>query len=175
MSMVSSVVGGVDTHADVHVAAALDQNGGLLGIESFPVNEAGYRRLAEWLAGFGPVVKVGVEGTGSYGVGLARHLHANGIEVVEVDRPNRQKRRKLGKSDPIDAEAAARAALSGEANVTPKRRDGTVEQMRVLMIVRGFSADATQSDVEPAPADRDLWPRRDPDTFQGPIQDWLGD
>jgi transposase len=136
MLMVSGVVGGVDTHADVHVAAALDQNGGLLGIESFPVNEAGYRRLAEWLAGYGPVVKIGVEGTGSYGVGLARHLHANGIVVVEVDRPNRQKRRKRGKSDPIDAESAARAALSGEARVTPKWRDGTVEQIRVLMIAR---------------------------------------
>ncbi|MGB5187948.1 MAG: IS110 family transposase, partial [Acidimicrobiia bacterium] len=137
MSMVSSVVGGVDTHADVHVAAAIDTNGGMLGIGSFPTNDAGYRSLRDWLSGFGPVIRVGVEGTGSYGVGLARHLHANGIEVVEVDRPNRQKRRKLGKSDPIDAEAAARAALSGEANVTPKRRDGTVEQMRVLMIARG--------------------------------------
>ena len=136
MSMVSGVVGGVDTHADVHVAAALDQNGGLLGIESFPVNEAGYCRLAEWLAGFGPVVKIGVEGTGSYGVGLARHLHGEGIVVVEVDRPDRQKRRRLGKSDPIDAEAAARAALSGSAATTPKWRDGTVEQMRVLMVAR---------------------------------------
>ena len=134
--MVSGVVGGVDTHADVHVAAALDQNGGLLGIESFPVNEAGYCRLAEWLAGFGPVVKIGVEGTGSYGVGLARHLHGEGIVVVEVDRPDRQKRRRLGKSDPIDAEAAARAALSGSAATTPKWRDGTVEQMRVLMVAR---------------------------------------
>ena len=136
MSMVSGVVGGVDTHADVHVAAALDENGGLLGIESFPTNEAGYRSLADWLSGFGPVVRVGVEGTGSYGVGLARHLHDAGVEVVEVDRPNRQKRRRLGKSDPIDAEAAARAALSGEATVTPKWRDGTVEQIRVLMIAR---------------------------------------
>ena len=136
MSMVSGVIGGVDTHADVHVAAAIDENGGVLGIESFPTNGAGYERLTRWLTSFGPVVKVGVEGTGSYGVGLARHLHANGVEVVEVDRPNRQTRRKLGKSDPIDAEAAARAALSGTASVTPKRRDGTVEQMRVLMIAR---------------------------------------
>ena len=134
MSMVSGVVGGVDTHADVHVAAALDQNGGLLGIESFSVDAAGYRSLLSWLLGFGPVVKVGVEGTGSYGVGLARHLHDAGVEVVEVDRPNRQKRRKRGKSDPIDAEAAARAALSGEATTTPKWRDGAVEQIRVLMI-----------------------------------------
>jgi transposase len=90
--------------------------------------------LTDWLVGFGPVVKVGVEGTGSYGVGLARFLHREGIGVVEVDRPDRQARRKLGKSDPIDAEAAARAALSGTATTTPKRRDGTVEQMRVLMI-----------------------------------------
>ena len=115
MSMVSGVFGGVDTHADVHVAAALDENGRRLGIESFRVNGAGHRRLVEWLTSFGPVIRVGVEGTGSYGVGLARFLHANGVEVVEVDRPNRQKRRRLGKSDPIDAEAAARAALSGEA------------------------------------------------------------
>jgi transposase len=120
----------------VHVAAALDTNGGLLGIESFPADTAGYRSLADWLAGFGPVVKVGVEGTGSYGVGLTRHLHNEGVAVVEVDRPNRQTRRRLGKSDPIDAEAAARAALSGSASVTPKRRDGTVEQIRVLMIAR---------------------------------------
>jgi transposase len=117
MLMVSGVVGGVDTHADVHVAAALDENGGLLGIESFPTDTAGYRSLLSWLLGFGPVIRVGVEGTGSYGVGLARHLHANGIVVVEVDRPNRQKRRKRGKSDPIDAEAAARAALCGEAHL----------------------------------------------------------
>ena len=136
MSMVSGVIGGVDTHADVHVAAAIDTNGGVLGIESFSVDAAGYRSLLSWLSGFGPVVRVGVEGTGSYGVGLARHLHANGVEVVEVDRPDRQARRRFGKSDPVDAEAAARAALSGSAKTTPKRRDGTVEQMRVLMIAR---------------------------------------
>jgi transposase len=136
MSMVSGVVGGVDTHADVHVAAAVDLNGAVLGIESFSVNGAGYRRLEEWLTSFGPVIRVGVEGTGSYGVGLTRHLHREGIVVVEVDRPNRQMRRRFGKSDPIDAEAAARAALSGSASVTPKRRDGTVEQMRVLVVAR---------------------------------------
>jgi len=136
MSMISGVVGGVDTHADVHVAAALDTNGGLLGIESFPADGGGYRRLERWLGSFGPVVKVGVEGTGSYGVGLSRHFHANGIDVVEVDRPNRQARRRRGKSDPIDAEAAARAALSGDAKTVPKRRDGTVEQMRVLLVAR---------------------------------------
>ena len=136
MSMVSGVFGGVDTHADVHVAAALDLNGAMLGVESFPADPAGYQLLTSWLSGFGPVVRVGVEGTGSYGVGLARYLHRVGIQVVEVDRPNRQTRRRLGKSDPIDAEAAARAVLSGTATVTPKRRDGAVEQMRVLMVGR---------------------------------------
>jgi transposase len=136
MSMVSGVVGGVDTHADVHVAAAIDSNGGVLGVESFPTDAAGYEALTEWLVGFGLVIRVGVEGTGSYGVGLQRHLHRQGVEVVEVDRPNRQARRRLGKSDPVDAVSAARAALSGTATVTPKRRDGAVEQIRVLLIAR---------------------------------------
>jgi transposase len=136
MSMVSGVIGGVDTHADVHVSAAVDMNGGVLGIESFPADTAGYGLLAGWLSGFGPVVEVGVEGTGSYGVGLARHLRSVGVRVVEVDRQNRQARRRFGKSDPIDAVAAARAVLSGTATVTPKQRDGPVEQMRVLMVAR---------------------------------------
>jgi transposase len=118
------------------VAAAIDHNGGLLGIESFPADPAGYESLVGWLVGFGEVIRIGVEGTGSWGVGLARFLHSQDIVVVEVDRPNRQKRRKVGKSDPTDALAAARAALSGEASVTPKRRNGPVEQIRVLMVAR---------------------------------------
>ena len=130
------VTGGVDTHADVHVVAAIDANGGVLGIESFPADTAGYEDLAGWLAGFGSVTRVGVEGTGSYGVGLARFLTTVDVEVVEVDRPNRQMRRKVGKSDPVDAVAAARAALSGAASVTPKTRNGPVEQMRVLLVAR---------------------------------------
>jgi transposase len=83
----------------------------MLGIESVPADAAGYEELLGWLASFGAVTLVGVEGTGSWGVGLARFLHDQEVETVEVDRPNRQKRRKVGKSDPIDAEAAARAAL----------------------------------------------------------------
>jgi transposase len=129
MSMVSGVFGGVDTHADVHVAAAIDENGGMLGIESFPTDEAGYRSLSDWLVGFGPVVKVGVEGTGSYGVGLARYLHGEGIVVVEVDRPDRQIRRKLGKSDPIDAEAAARGRGSSHRR-RPHLRDTSYPRSR---------------------------------------------
>jgi len=136
MLMVLNVVGGVDTHADTHVAAAIDSNGGVLGVESFPADQAGYRELFKWLVGFGDVTRVGVEGTGSWGVGLNRFLHNQDITVVEVDRPNRQTRRKVGKSDPTDAVSAARAALSGAASVTPKTRNGPVEQMRVLLVAR---------------------------------------
>ncbi len=130
------VTGGVDTHADTHVAAAIDHNGGLLGVESFPADHAGFESLLGWLTGFGPVTRVGVEGTGSWGVGLTRFLTDHDMTVVEVDRPNRQTRRKQGKSDPTDAVSAARAALSGTATVTPKSRNGRVEEMRVLLVAR---------------------------------------
>ena len=90
------VTGGVDTHLDVHVAAAVDAIGGLLGVRSFPTSPAGYHALSSWLGSFGPVERVGVEGTGAYGAGLARHLAASGITVIEVDRPNRQERRRNG-------------------------------------------------------------------------------
>ncbi len=130
------ITGGVDTHADTHVAAVIDGNGGLLGVESFPASETGYEELLGWLAGFGELVRVGVEGTGSWGVGLSRFLSDHEVMVVEVDRPNRQTRRRQGKSDPTDAVSAARAALSGTATVTPKSRDGAVEEMRVLLVAR---------------------------------------
>jgi transposase len=130
------ITGGVDTHLDVHVAAALDQRGGLLGVESFKTTPAGYRRLLRWLRAFGEVELVGVEGTGSYGAGLTRHLLAAGVRVVEVDRPNRQRRRRRGKSDPQDAITAARAAQSGDALGQAKTRDGNVEAMRVLRLAR---------------------------------------
>ena len=114
----------------------VDHNGGLLGVESFPADASGFEELLGWLVGFGELIKVGVEGTGSWGVGLSRFLADQDIVVVEVDRPNRQKRRKEGKSDPTDAVSAARAALSGEASVTPKSRNGPVEQIRVLLVAR---------------------------------------
>ena len=105
----------MDTHADVHVAAALDPIGGLLGVREFPASPAGYARLLEWLGGFGTACLVGIEGTGSYGAGLARHVARAGVRVVEVDRSDRQDRRRQGKSDPLDAVSAARAAQSGRA------------------------------------------------------------
>jgi transposase len=131
-----AVTGGVDTHLDMHVAAALDGIGGLLGVEEFSTDDAGGRRLLSWLRSFGPVARVGVEGTGSYGVGLSRSLRAAGVAVVEVDRPNRLVRRRQGKSDPVDAVEAARAALSGRASGPGKTRDGNVEAIRALMVVK---------------------------------------
>jgi transposase len=131
-----AITGGVDTHAETHVAAALDPVGGLLGVHEFPVTPAGYARLLGWLGGFGTVALVGIEGTGSYGAGLARHVAAAGIRVVEVDRSDRQDRRRAGKSDPLDAVSAARAAQSGRARGAPKGRDGAVEAVRALMVAK---------------------------------------
>ncbi len=130
------VTGGVDTHLDVHVAAVLDPLGGVLGTEPFPTTTEGYKALLGWFEGFGELSKVGVEGTGSYGSGLARFLSRRGIEVIEVDRPNRAARRRSGKSDPLDAIEAARAALSGRAHGPSKSRDGTVEAIRVLVVAK---------------------------------------
>jgi transposase len=129
-------VGGVDTHADVHVAAVIDPQGGLLGVESFRANPDGYKDLSVWMRNFGTIGMVGVEGTGSYGAGLSRHLRSVGLVVVEVDRQNRQARRRQGKSDPLDAVEAARAAQSGRAFGTAKTRDGSVEAIRALMVAR---------------------------------------
>ena len=134
--MGSQITGGVDTHLDVHVAAALDDRGGLLGTASFTTTPAGYCELVAWLGTFGDVVLIGVEGTGSYGAGLTRHLVAQGVRVVEVDRPNRQRRRRAGKSDTHDAVSAARAAFAGDALGAPKTRDGNVEAIRVLRLAR---------------------------------------
>jgi transposase len=130
------VTGGVDTHDDVHVAAVLDSaTGRELDTRSFPTTVAGYAGLHAWIQTHGTIDKIGVESTGSWGAGLARHLTAHGVQVIEVDRPDRKARRHDGKSDPTDALAAARAALSGRANVVPKSRDGAVEAIRTLEIV----------------------------------------
>jgi transposase len=130
------VTGGVDTHADSHMAVVIDEVGRVLGTRPFPVNAKGYRALCAWMGSFGELAKVGVEGTGSFGAGLARYLADQGVAVVEVIRPNRQTRRRRGKSDPTDAEAAARAALSGEDSGTPKARNGVVESIRALRVAR---------------------------------------
>src|SRR3954452_8978740 len=103
------VIGGVGTHKDVDVAAGLDELGRLLDTASFAATPAGYRRLNSWLCGHGEILAVGVEGTGSWGAGLSRFLRARGVNVIEVNRTNPQPRRRKGKTDTVDAEAAARA------------------------------------------------------------------
>jgi transposase len=131
-----AITGGVDTHADMHVAAALDPVGGLLGVEEFQVTPAGYARLLEWLGGFGTVCLVGIEGTGSYGAGLSRHITNAGVGVAGAGRSDRRDRRRAGRSDPLDAVSAARAAQSGRARGAPKGRDGAVEAIRALMVAK---------------------------------------
>ncbi len=130
------VIGGVDTHGDTHHAAVIDSVGRVLGSREFGVTERGYVQLYAWMARFGHVDRVGIEGTGTYGAGLCRFLVDQGVEVVEVERPSRRHRRQHGKSDPIDAEAAARAVLSRSSTASPKRRAGTVESIRVLRASR---------------------------------------
>ena len=130
------ITGGIDTHKDVHVAAALDGIGTLLGTASFPTTASGYRALEHWLTRFGPVEAIGIEGTSSYGAGLTRHLVAAGLSVLEVNRPNRQERRTNGKSDTLDAISAARAVQAGTAIGIPKSAAGSVEAIRLLRIAR---------------------------------------
>ena len=125
------VFGGVDTHRDTHVAAVVDAAGRVLGSAPFRADVPGYERLNNWLGSLGRVVRVGIEGTGSYGAGLARYLTGAGVKVVEVNRPNRQLRRRFGKTDVTDAQAAARAALNGQATGLPKSGNGPVEAIRM--------------------------------------------
>jgi transposase len=133
---VKEIVLGVDTHLDVHVAVALDGLGRHLGESKIPTTLRGYGQLLRWAQGFGAVRCAGVEGTGSYGAGLARFLRKAGIAVFEVERPKRRHLRREAKSDSRDAEAAARAVLSGEAEGVPKSGDGRVEMIRVLRAAR---------------------------------------
>jgi len=140
-----AVTGGVDTHLEFHVAAALDHVGALLGTAPFPTTPAGYQGLLGWLESFGPVGKVGVEGTGSYGAGLSKFLAQAGISVLEVNRPNRAERRRSGKSDPLDAIEAARAALGGKAKSIAKSKDGPVEAVRTLHVAKRSARTARTS------------------------------
>ncbi len=122
----TAVFVGVDTHADTHHVAVIDQLGRHLGDREFPADPDGYRSLLDWISSIGSVAGVGVEGTGTYGAQLGRVLTAAGLAVLEVNRPDRATRRANGKSDPVDAYAAAQAVASGRADSVPKSRDGIV-------------------------------------------------
>lgn len=130
------VVAGVDTHSNTHHAAVLDPVGRLLASREFRANPAGYLEMLEWVRSFGQLALIGVEGTGSYGTGLTRCLREHHVRVIEVNRPDRRARRLRGKSDPLDAESAARRALSGVETAIPKDTTTIVESIRVLRIAR---------------------------------------
>jgi transposase len=130
------VIAGVDTHKEFHVVVVLDELGRKLDTATFPTTARGYRDLTGWVSGFGEVLALGVEGTASWGAGLCRHLRARGLNVIEVNQPDRHQRRRRGKSDRLDAEMAARAVLAGDATASPKAGDGPVEALRQLRLAR---------------------------------------
>ena len=142
------VLGGVDTHKDVHVAAILGRTGALLGTTEFPATLGGHATMLVWMRSFGDLLAMGVEGTGNYGAGLTRFLLAEGVRVVEVVRPDRRARRFNGKSDTLDAENAARAVLSGERTSTPKHRNGAVEALRTLRVARTSAVKARRAALQ---------------------------
>jgi transposase len=136
MAHLPQLVLGVDTHKDVHVAVLLDRLGRYLATASFGTTDAANRDLVTWTQRYGQVTTAGVEGTGSYGYRLAQRLSSHGIDVVEINRPDRARRRRKGKTDPVDAEAAARAVLAGDAHAVPKDRNGVVGELRALVVAR---------------------------------------
>jgi len=130
------VVGGVDTHKDLHFAAVVDAHDRVLGHDCFPTTRHGYKAMLGWMRSFGELARVGIECTGSYGAGLLRYLQNAGVEVLEVTAPDKMVRRQRGKNDTLDAENAAHAAYAGIRTVTPKTRDGMIESLRILKVCR---------------------------------------
>ena len=131
-----TVVGGVDTHKDLHVAAVVDEVDRVLASQSFATTRHGYKQMLAWMRAFGQLKRLGVECTGTYGAGLLRYMQNAGIEVLEVTTPDKSDRRKRGKDDDLDAQNAAHAAFAGKRTVTPKSRDGMIESLRVLKVCR---------------------------------------
>jgi transposase len=136
------IVGGVDAHKDLHVAAVVDERDQVLGTQSFATTRQGYRQLLHWMRSFGDLQRVGVECTGTYGAGLLRHLQAAGVVVLEVTVPDKLDRRRRGKDDELDAQNAAHAAFAGTRVATPKTRDGMIESLRVLKACRKTAVNA---------------------------------
>jgi transposase len=132
----AEVILGVDTHLDQHFAVLIDAVGRVVGSRAIATNAAGYEELLDWASSLGQLIRAGVEGTGTYGAALARMLDLHGVQVLEVNRPNRSVRRLRGKSDPTDAENAARAVLNGEAKAIPKSQSGVVEALRAICMAR---------------------------------------
>ena len=166
-SPATGVFGGVDTHKRTHTAVVLDANGRQLGSGCFPATGAGYRALYAWMVGFGPLVKVGIEGTSSYGAGISDYLGARSVDVREVNVTDRAGRRRAGKSDPIDALAAGRAVLSGKATAHPKGCDGSIAALRALHIARRSAIEAHTDTVRQIKA----MVTTAPESVRGPLRE----
>ncbi|KQN53593.1 transposase [Serratia sp. Leaf51] len=130
------VILGADTHLDIHVGAVLSYAGKLLGTKVIQTNQVGYEELFDWVLTFGSLERAGIEGTGAYGAGRTRFLIKKGLDVLEINRPDRSKRRLKGKSDPLDAENAARTVLSGSTKAVPKLQSGACEALRIISVAR---------------------------------------
>lgn len=142
------VVIGVDTHKYVHVAVALDANGGAIDSRSFAADSGGYVQLIDWATSLGgAMLTFAIEGTGSYGAGLTSAVRRSGIGAVEVMRTDRRDRRLRGKSDTLDAENAARAVLSGGATAIPKTSNGTVEMSRQIKVAKDVAVKGRTSAI----------------------------
>lgn len=135
-SMKITVIGGIDTHKHTHHASAIDTEGRFLGHEEFAANDDGYQQLLVWMRSHGTIGSIGVESTGSFGAALTRFLTAAGVEVIEVNQPNRLARRMDGKSDRLDSEHIARAVLARTSTAIPKSKSGIVEAIRTLRVTR---------------------------------------
>jgi transposase len=138
----TQIVGGVDTHKDLHVAAVVDDNDQVLGTQSFATTRQGYKLMLTWMRSFGDLQRIGVECTGSYGAGLLRYMQTAGVDVLEVTAPDKLDRRRRGKNDDFDAQSAAHAAFAKRRTVTPRSRDGMVESLRVLKVCRKTAVQA---------------------------------
>jgi transposase len=138
----AQIVGGVDTHKDLHVAAVVDDNDQVLGTQSFATTRQGYKLMLTWMRSFGDLQRIGVECTGSYGAGLLRYMQTAGVDVLEVTAPDKLDRRRRGKNDDFDGQSAAHAAFATRRTVTPRSRDGMVESLRVLKVCRKTAVQA---------------------------------
>jgi transposase len=141
------IIVGVDTHKHVHVAVAIDTLGVRLATLSASADRAGYADLVAWARSLGTIEAFGIEGTGSYGVGLASHVRRHAIRVVEVSHCDRRKRRNNGKSDTLDAETAARSVLAGIATAVPKTADGSAEMVRQIKVARDTAVKAKSAAI----------------------------
>jgi transposase len=173
---IDEVILGVDTHLNLHVGALISNSGKFLGTLSVTTDAAGYLELITWARSFGTLCRAGVEGTGTYGAGLARALRDHKVQVLEVNRPDRARRRSRGKSDPTDAENAARAVLSGMATAVPKEQTGAAEAMRSVSVTRRSAVKAQTQAINqlrallisaPPEIRQRLWKERTSDCVMG--------